>query len=232
MADSKERLGSKSGRTASPLHVFVAPTRAVDKIIHFVRHGEGTHNVTHNYHLEDEFDAFLTQEGKRQARQAGHVLKDHPIELVVASPLSRALQTAEGALAVYPAKPPVVVHEACREGMQFGKEPCNRRRPVKDILYAFPVVEDFHFHHHPEARHDHDSGWRGNETYEDLVQRAKAFLDFVAKRPETHIAVFSHSVFLHAMFSDAVVCERGIRTSHFHNGEVRTVGMIIGESDA
>ncbi|KAK9915171.1 hypothetical protein WJX75_005575 [Coccomyxa subellipsoidea] len=76
------------------------------KVVHFVRHGEGFHNVAgkkdySQYKRWDLEDAHLTAHGWEQA----HALRKHlaklpeplNVEAVIVSPLSRALQTAVGA---------------------------------------------------------------------------------------------------------------------------------------
>jgi broad specificity phosphatase PhoE len=211
-------------------HLFAKPhpDYGQHKTIHFVRHGEGTHNVTTNYHLESEFDANLTAKGRQQAAAAGVYLALHHLDLVIVSPLSRALQTAEGALQVYSEhtshQPPVLIHEACRESMQFGEEPCNRRRTKSEIQALFPFVQDF-VHHAHEA--EHDAMWTGSESSEQLEERARSVLNFIAQRRESNICVVTHSVFLDAMFSRAAqIVDPKISRSYFSTGEVRSVVLV------
>ncbi|PNW75247.1 hypothetical protein CHLRE_12g518950v5 [Chlamydomonas reinhardtii] len=74
------------------------------KTIHFVRHGQGFHNVAgqinhDNYKSWEHFDAHLTELGWRQAENLGkHVAATRlPVELVVVAPLQRAMETAVAA---------------------------------------------------------------------------------------------------------------------------------------
>ena len=208
--------------SAARTHVLAAPDAAPlgrpFKVLHLVRHGEGTHNVTHKYHSEAEFDAQLTDRGHAQAKRAGQMLRDVPIELVVASPLSRALQTAMGATSEHPDAPKLVVHEACREVMSIGMEPCNRRRLVSELTTRYPIPA----YHYPAQPADSDSGWRGDETDPVVLERGRAFLEFLLARPETHIAVFTHQVFLFVIMNQGVSAN-GVQATYFDNGEVRTV---------
>jgi hypothetical protein len=71
------------------------------KIIHFIRHGQGYHNVAgevqyKSYKSEEWFDAHLTQEGWKQATQLHAHLRAVNLcpDLVIVSPLMRALETA------------------------------------------------------------------------------------------------------------------------------------------
>src|SRR3989344_9086073 len=61
-------------------------------IIYFVRHGEGHHNANNLYSLPD-FE--LTDKGKAQAKAAAERVKHLPIELIIASPFKRTIQTME-----------------------------------------------------------------------------------------------------------------------------------------
>lgn len=79
---------------------------ARSKIIHLVRHGQATHNKARDdfpsdnvYEDEAYFDAPLTDLGWKQAQfLREHVANTNSIkpQLVVCSPLSRAIQTAIG----------------------------------------------------------------------------------------------------------------------------------------
>jgi broad specificity phosphatase PhoE len=64
------------------------------KTVYFVRHGEAESNVTGVVSGGDT-DAPLTENGRGQARQAGEDLKARGVQLIVCSPLSRTLETAE-----------------------------------------------------------------------------------------------------------------------------------------
>ncbi len=61
------------------------------KQVYFIRHGESTFNA----YKSDEIDCDLTELGKKQCENLGERLKDIRFELVIVSPLARALQTFE-----------------------------------------------------------------------------------------------------------------------------------------
>ncbi|KAG2499069.1 hypothetical protein HYH03_003252 [Edaphochlamys debaryana] len=74
------------------------------KTVHFVRHGQGFHNVAghidHELYKSEEYaDAHLTELGWQQAEALGrHVASTRlPVDLVVVAPLQRALETAVAA---------------------------------------------------------------------------------------------------------------------------------------
>lgn len=63
------------------------------KRIYFVRHGESEHNKL-GLASGSEVDTPLTKNGRQQAKKTGKLLKSKNIELVVSSPMIRALETA------------------------------------------------------------------------------------------------------------------------------------------
>lgn len=95
---------------ATDLHAWCSSPRHNAAVVHFIRHGEGFHNVAgranhDNYKSPDYLDAHLTAFGWQQA----HALSAHIAaagvrpEVVIVSPLARAIETAVGAFAVGPA---------------------------------------------------------------------------------------------------------------------------------
>lgn len=64
------------------------------KKIYFVRHGESEANSL-GLSAGSEFDTPLTDNGRAQAQKTGRNLKDKEIELIVASPMERTIETAE-----------------------------------------------------------------------------------------------------------------------------------------
>jgi probable phosphoglycerate mutase len=63
------------------------------KKLYFVRHGLSEMNVSG--HWSGTTETSLTAEGRRQAKRAGQKAKELKIDYIVASPLSRARETAE-----------------------------------------------------------------------------------------------------------------------------------------
>ncbi|HVO86693.1 MAG TPA: histidine phosphatase family protein [Candidatus Binatia bacterium] len=64
------------------------------KTIYFVRHGESEANRL-GLSAGSEFDTPLTDKGRQQARKTGQELKHKNIELIIASPLGRTVETAQ-----------------------------------------------------------------------------------------------------------------------------------------
>mmetsp|Transcript_17157 Transcript_17157/g.23700 ORF Transcript_17157/g.23700 Transcript_17157/m.23700 type:complete len:300 (-) Transcript_17157:149-1048(-) len=250
----------------------LAPMRHT-KVLHFIRHGQGEHNVAviggggdHSiYKSWDYEDAQITKIGWDQALAVkAHLFQQTiplPIELVLVSPLTRTLQTAvavfggergeggegrrvlmtpEAVVASHHrdpaamaegiargAGPPILAYEGCRE--MIGVHPCDRRRPVDHYQPRFPAVD---FSLIPKGEDPHWTESR-RETYPEIQARARAFLEFVAARPETHIAVVTHSAFLSRGlmplfgydYDDSV---RNEMQAHFDNCEMRSMLFVDG----
>jgi broad specificity phosphatase PhoE len=78
------------------------------KQVYFIRHGESTFNA----YKSEEIDCGLTELGKKQCQNLGERLRDIRFELVIVSPLARALQTFEISKITYDRKE---VNPLCRE---------------------------------------------------------------------------------------------------------------------
>eukprot|EP00878_Enallax_costatus_P009327 GHUV01009749.1.p1 GENE.GHUV01009749.1~~GHUV01009749.1.p1 ORF type:complete len:333 (+),score=54.98 GHUV01009749.1:140-1138(+) len=202
------------------------------KVLHLIRHGEGFHNVAgridHETYKSWEYeDSHLTDYGWKQAKAVQQHIKQMGIkvDIVIVSPLTRALETAvgcfgnfsaplngtpplmmelteqQGRRAAHPAVsaegcPPIVCYELCRE--HLGVHPCDRRHSTWSKAAMFPGV-DFSL-----ITDEHDVLWdeHHRETREEIRQRGRQFMAQVMARPETNIAVVSHSSFLHFMLTN------------------------------
>ncbi len=63
--------------------------------LYLVRHGESEANVKHEISDDIEGHIHLTPKGKKQAKNAGNILKDKGIEIIFASPFLRTQETAK-----------------------------------------------------------------------------------------------------------------------------------------
>lgn len=222
------------------------------KIVHFQRHGQGTHNQIYKQWadrtgipidlsetnpqlnpllLPEVIDAPLTDKGRDQCVQQridkGEYLGG--VELIVISPLVRALETAcitfedhlpsinKSGVAGSEVQARWIAHEGIRE--ELGLLLCNQRRPLRETLVQFPHV-DFSLLTHHES--DEDVYWKQHrertstsinnvgrmpqrESMEDMSHRAYDFLvEYLYRRPEREVAVVGHSAWLLAM-TNAVI---------------------------
>ena len=204
------------GRTYAPL-LSIMPV-CHTKTIHCIRHGEGWHNIGLANH-----DAQLTPKGWQQAHSLGlHMQKyeiTRSVQLVVVSPLMRALETAAGVFGapsssttskellmkaqseipevraphpavMQPSGLTCLANELCRE--RLGPSSCDSRRKCSEAAASFPGI-DFSL-----IDNDADIHWHpGNvEPEEAVVLRGRQFLQWLMSLPQSNIAVVTHSAFL------------------------------------
>ncbi|KAI1192372.1 histidine phosphatase superfamily [Nemania serpens] len=196
---------------------------------HSVRHAQGLHNLSHaNHHLPDPG---LTPLGEDQARSLACSFlgadKIGTIELVLASPLRRTIQTALALLASPPCMPAAVDGSggsiqrvvAWPEVQEASHLPCDTGSPLDEIRAQFA--------HAPVDFAMVESGWHVKQqgkwtpTVEMLLERGKRARRWLRRRPEKNILVVSHGCFLHFLTDDWVDAVNSHATS-WDNAEVRT----------
>lgn len=157
------------------------------KRVLFIRHGQGMHNTSMmGWEL---IDPPLTRKGEGQAQTLHEQLLAEPdfssVELVITSPLTRAMQTALGGFDGV--KVPFMVSPILRERLGA---PCDVGLPPSKLTERIPEI----------------SGWTGFDKLDqewwctdpielDLLERVEKFKDFVSARPEKVIAVVGHGGF-------------------------------------
>ena len=178
------------------------------KIVHIVRHAEGTHNVNEDYRSERQLDARLTEKGVQQceelAKQRWNRSHDTANNLVITSTMTRCVQTA---LLSFPSIKTFIAHESLRETVNFV---CDKRRSVTEIAKDYPMV-DF-----TAVMDDEDPIWRAYEerlgnAWEhpresaDLVNvaaRGRTFFRFLQDScPAKEVIVCTHSAFLRCILN-------------------------------
>ncbi|KAJ3209274.1 hypothetical protein HDU83_005654 [Entophlyctis luteolus] len=240
----------------APEHGFSLFLANRTKTIHFVRHAEGTHNAaSHAFGDEtptvhstpgawDYVDARLTDVGIAQCVAARHptvhaaaapsglLANVHP-QLVVVSPFSRALQTAHimfGGRGV-----PFIVHDLCAE--RSGYYTCDKRRDKVDVVRDFaPIFAhthdsiDFESYGFPTQSDERWSPTR--ESPEAVTERAMQMMQWLASRPESEIALVTHSSWLKHLFNGfggSSVAKKDLDNLHrlAGNAEVRSVCLAL-----
>ena len=168
-----------------------------DKIILCIRHGESTFNRAWRQTPVDpmHFDAPLSETGHEQVRHARPALASVPVELVIVSPLTRALQTAFGLFADHPNAPAMLVADLARERVENS---CDVGRPPAELAAEFPDLDVAHladvwWHAHDEP----DERGICVEPIESLKARVGDFRSFLLARPERVIAVVGHGTFFY-----------------------------------
>ena len=176
------------------------------KNVHFLRHGEGTSNSAarikgcSEYKSSEWLDARLTRLGKKQAGDiASHITNNNIfIETVIVSPLRRATETGCIAWSARAAecKAPFIACELLRE--RAHGNPCDHRKAKHVLQDEFPGVD---YSLISEADPLEITSTKPGETWLDTANRAKEFLDWLSTKPETDVAVVTHSAFLLTLFN-------------------------------
>lgn len=165
------------------------------KIVHCIRHGQSTFNAHFAETGEDPLhvDAPLTELGRRQVTERAPELRRHAYELIVTSPLTRAIQTALGLFGNHPAKPPIQIECLHREHLESS---CDVGRPPSLLGQDFPNLSFGHLDEvwwHNEG--DLDPRGFACEPSHVFESRVEEFRRWLQARPERMIAVVGHGTF-------------------------------------
>lgn len=157
-----------------------------------IRHGQSTFNEIHSATGIDpmHFDARLTALGRRQVEEARQRLASTQPQLVVMSPLTRAIETALGIFGDRDAN--FLVSDLHREHLESS---CDVGRAPRYLREEFPHLDFAHLDDH--WWHDGPLDPRGIpvEPHEMLIGRVGAFADWLRAREERTIAVIGHGTF-------------------------------------
>ena len=180
-----------------------------------IRHGEGTHNLRSCGGSTDPYqtlDPRLTDKGRRQAAELRGVAALHDAQLVVVSPLSRAIETAAiafggGGGASMDRAPPTAGQRFCLCPLHSERwsNLCDQGRPKSELAHDFPFIREWE---HFDAL---DELWTPTEeTDRDWeARRLPAFVAWLRARPEARIVVIGHGAYFQRLVG-----------RHLHNCEV------------
>lgn len=205
------------------------------KLVALIRHGEGYHNFSSRKlgfgSLYSMFrrDPLLTPLGEAQAadlrdlitKDASHPL--HRVEVVISSPLTRALQTSRIIFGPGSSSPPRCVSAIHSERCIA---PCDVGRPPSDLAND-PLFADFQLDAW-EGFADLPEVWwpQGRTLREEFwpIDRVEAFKLMLMSRPEKILAVVGHGGFF------SLLTERHLKNSEVlwiqvsgPNGEVQII---------
>ncbi len=186
------------------------------KTVYYMRHFEALHNIQpYNFSIHD---AELSPLGQTQATTAIEIIKNIPsIDLIVCSPLTRALQTY---LLVFDNQRnlPLVIHPDLQE---VCTEPCDTGSSLNDLKVKFPSLCD---ELNTFEQTFGDTEWldKGNPeniySPNQIEERAKRFLQWLMNRSEQHIFVISHHFMLEKLLQGDSNQKLNLK-----NGEIRTI---------
>lgn len=167
--------------------IQIAPLRILQmmKLVRLIRHGESAANA--GAPTQDHASIPLTEHGVDQARRIALSFTNAP-DLIVTSPFSRALATAQFTTSAFPSVPmetwPVQEFTYLEPARCVNTTVAQRRDWVREYWnQANPTFVD----------------GDGAESFLEFVSRAQAFLRRLAAHPSRDIVVFSHGQFINAV---------------------------------
>lgn len=252
VSDNTQALRALASEVAAGMGVRVhcsaasddEPPPAGSKLVHFIRHGEGTHNLAQRewkarpeydgksepYTVDNDpdgryGDAELNETGRAQAVQLQARTAPLSPELLVVSPMRRATLTGLLAFEAHIASAsagaaalPVLANELCHE--RAGRHTCDKRLSRAELAKLYPAVD------YSLIEAEDDPYWGDGVTREPwlgVATRAGRLAEWLLARPESRVAVAAHSAFLLALFNAALDCDHEELRAWFGTGEMRTV---------
>ena len=159
-----------------------------------IRHGTAEHNVLFHEIGEQAYmsirDSNLTEEGVVESKLLGQNWVDkNSIELVLVSPLTRTIETAQNIFKDTNVK--ILAFDELKE-YPGSYEPINHRKDRNELVIKYN--QNVNFKHISEK----DSIWNETdiESIEMLEKRVKKMKEFILSRKENNIAIVSHSSYL------------------------------------
>ena len=149
-----------------------------------IRHG--LTELNRDKRVGGRVDAPLIEEGREQAREARQRFDGTPFDVVISSPLSRVLETAEIVAEVDQDK--VQIEDGCIErsfGEMEGMAPGKAREQLPQVRYT--RIDGVDYSLNPP----------GGETFEQLHERARKFFEkTVMSQGGKRVVLFCHENFL------------------------------------
>jgi broad specificity phosphatase PhoE len=206
------------------LHYFNMSPRAV----HFIRHAEGYHNSEHNENIPDPD---LTPKGKEQCKKLSQTFPYFDrIDLVCASPIRRAIQTALISMDPWlqSGKRNILALPLAQEATDL---PANTPSDVQRLQKEFGDVCNFHRCLDVYTDFNTKKGKWASDG-DSLKARALELRRFLRDCDEQEIVVVSHGDFLHYVSGD--LDENNCQThGDWQNTETRSYRFYpVGHEDA
>ncbi|CAK4086551.1 unnamed protein product [Aphanomyces euteiches] len=190
---------------------------AQDKTIFLIRHGESTYNewVFQSYRQQTWegyrdpmlIDARLSQRGRQQVQALNQNVLHHrvheSIQVVITSPLARAIETALGGFEGTGI--PIQVNSLCREMLDascdVGRQPAELAREFSHRGIDVSKLSEYWWLNHPVSLttiipQSQEQLATLKETMPEFHDRVRRFLEHVASMRETSIAVVCHGNFI------------------------------------
>tara|TARA_B100001093_G_C26434907_1_gene845586 strand:+ start:74 stop:745 length:672 start_codon:yes stop_codon:yes gene_type:complete len=189
------------------------------KNLALIRHGEAEHNVRFKYIGKEAYnekqDTRLTMLGKNQADNLGIKWENkNKIDLVIVSPLSRALETATRIFKDMDI--PMICLDSLTEYPQHS-ELCNKKRNKSELQKEYPLIDFLRITHETVKWNP-----KKKESIKELNDRVNFIKKWIFWRKEKNIAIVAHSSFL-AQFMHGKIIDEDNQLEHCHpyTGNIR-----------
>ncbi|MES3005760.1 MAG: histidine phosphatase family protein [Patescibacteria group bacterium] len=154
------------------------------KVFYFVRHGESLLNAAS---IRQGSEGSLSDKGQAQAADTGKRLAHHKLDVILVSPYVRTKETAAIINEQFPTPKKVeyldLLHERRNPSEIIGKSMTDPE--VKRIVDTID-----------KSFHDDAYRYSDEENFDDLKNRARTLLEYLASRREKNILVVTHGIFL------------------------------------
>lgn len=144
-------------------------------------------------------DAELSEKGVNQAKTLETKVKAIEIDLVICSPLQRAIQTMQ--LCLGNRKIPIICTPLIREKCD---RPADTGTPLKELQQKYPHFQYLHF--------DRELWWTTDkyltdfkESNESVLARSDIFKKFLNQRPEKNILIVTHGNFIRTFLNQKIM---------------------------
>jgi broad specificity phosphatase PhoE len=164
-----------------------------------IRHGQSEFNAVYSVQRVDPGipDPRLTELGRAQAAEAAAALAGQDVRRLIASPYTRALETAE--IIAERLGLPIEIDPLVRERAAFA---CDIGSAPADLQLRFPALRFDHLDH--PWWHDH-VGLGTPETEQALLVRCESFRQRMAPEPHwDHVCVVTHWGFIRGLTGQTV----------------------------
>jgi len=151
--------------------------------LYLIRHGQTESNLARTHNTEQEP---LSQIGRQEAEVLAERFQSIPVDLVLASPLMRAQETAE-----------VINNRVKKELVTL--DILQERRwstEMKSKPYTDPAIISLKQKMESLATTDPYARYSDEETFGEIRDRSQNFLEHLKTRPEQNILTVSHAQFL------------------------------------
>ena len=166
-------------------------TSTTYKTVYLVRHGQSEHNAAPIYQGDT---ARLSDAGHHQAEVLANRLAKVEFEALIASPFTRAAQTAE--------------HIAEKTGKQITYSDLFTEARKPTSIQGKPYTDEIASHEWREWRRSlKESGYRTEdaENVDDIIERGKQALAYILARPEKTLVVATHGYFIRVLVAEALL---------------------------